>query len=218
MRFVNAVPKLNSDHSPGMPAARKVPIFISCSAGSTCAGWCCRCAGWAVLDVLYHQLLDARRALVTFASPSPEPPGTDYVTYWRPYAPASGHPAALGGSGAARHARQVRISASAYTAQMLASEWRETSAAALRAARACPHEALATQGHTLPTADFTATLAVEAAIHYLDMTVALPAAPRPDPASLALVRQVLDQLAGSPLPASWDDVTCALKGTGHYYL
>ena len=173
-----------------------------------------RCAAWTVLDVLYHQLLDARRALVTFASPSLEPPGTDYVTYWRPYAPASGHPAALGGSGAARHARHVRISASAYTAQMLASEWQETSAAALRAARACPHEALATQGHILPTADFTATLAVEAAIHYLDMTVALPAAPRPDPASLALLRQVLDQLAGSPLPASWDDVTCALKGTG----
>ena len=70
-----------------------------------------RCAGWTVLDVLYHQLLDARRALVTFASPSPDPPGTDHVTYWRPYAPASGHPAALGGSGAARHARQVRISA-----------------------------------------------------------------------------------------------------------
>jgi len=173
-----------------------------------------RCAGWTVLDVLYHQLLDARRALVTFASPSPDPPGADYVTYWRPYAPASGHPAALGGSGAARHARHVRICASAHTAQMLASEWQETSAAALRAARACPYEALATQGHTLPTADFTATLAVEAAIHYLDMTVALPAAPRPDPASLALVRQVLDQLAGSPLPASWDDVTCALKGTG----
>ena len=93
------------------------------------------------------------------------------------------------------------MTASAYTAQMLASEWRETSAAALRAARACPYEALATQGHTLRTADFTATLAVEAAIHYLDMTVALPAAPRPDPASLALVRQVLDQLAGSPAPS-----------------
>jgi uncharacterized protein (TIGR03083 family) len=173
-----------------------------------------RCAGWTVLDVLYHQLLDARRALVTFASPSPDPPDTDYVTYWRPYSPASGHPAALGSSGAARHARHVRIAASAYTPEMLASEWRETSAAAIRAARASPYQALATQGHRLPTADFTATLAVEAAIHYLDMTVALAAAPEPDPASLALVRQVLDQLAGSPLPASWDDATCALKGTG----
>ena len=105
-------------------------------------------------------------------------------------------------TGPARHryARYVRIAASAYTAQMLASEWRETPAATLRAALACPYEALATQGHILPAADFTATLAVEAAIHYLDMTVALPAAPRPDPASLALARRVLDQLAGSPLP------------------
>ena len=173
-----------------------------------------RCAGWAVLDVLYHQLLDARRALVTFASPSPDPPDTDYVTYWRPYSPASSHPAALGSSGAARHARHVRIAASAYTPEMLASEWRETAAAAIRAARSCPYQALATQGHTLPTADFTATLVVEAAIHYLDLTAALATAPEPDPASLALVRQVLARLAGSPLPASWDDATCALKGTG----
>jgi Mycothiol maleylpyruvate isomerase N-terminal domain len=177
-----------------------------------------RCAGWAVLDVLYHQLLDARRALVTFASPSAGPPDTDYVSYWRPFSPASGQPAALGSSGAAQHARHVRIAASAYPPQTLAGEWQETSAAAIRAARTCPHKTLATQSHALATADFTATLAVEAAIHYLDMTVALAAAPEPDPASLALVRHVLDRLAGSPLPASWDDATCALKGTGRLTL
>ena len=28
------------------------------------------------------------------------------------------------------------------------------------------------------------------------------------------MRQVLEGLAGAPLPASWDDATCALKGTG----
>jgi hypothetical protein len=177
-----------------------------------------RCAGWVVLDVVYHELLDARRALCTFASPSADLPDADYASYWRPFAPASGHPAALGSNGPARHARHVRIAASAYTQQMLAREWRETAQAAVRAARACPHEALATQGHTLRTADFIATLAVEAAIHYLDMTVALPAAPGPDPASLALARQVLDELAGSPLPGGWDDATCALKGTGRLLL
>jgi hypothetical protein len=63
-------------------------------------------------------------------------------------------------------------------------------------------------------ADFTATLAVEAAVHYLDLTLHLPAAPPPAPAALALVRRVLDGLAGQPLPARWDDVSCALKGTG----
>jgi hypothetical protein len=58
-----------------------------------------------------------------------------------------------------------------------------------------------------------ATLVVEAAIHYLDMTVDLSAAPKPDPASLALVRELLEALAGSALPSTWDGATCALKGT-----
>jgi len=115
-----------------------------------------RCAGCAVLDVLYHQLLDAPRALVTFAGPPPGPPDTGYVTYWRPFSPASAHPAALGSSGAARHAQHVGIAASAYTPHMLSAEWQETSAAAIRAARACPHEALTTQGHALATTGFTA--------------------------------------------------------------
>ena len=66
----------------------------------------------------------------------------------------------------------------------------------------------------LATADFIATLAVEAAVHYLDLTAGLPAAPPPDAASLALVRRVLDGLLGTPLPGDWDDRTCALKGTG----
>ena len=58
-----------------------------------------------------------------------------------------------------------------------------------RAARSCPYQALATQGHTPTTVGFTATLVVEAAIHYLDMTVALATVPEPDPAPLALVRR-----------------------------
>jgi uncharacterized protein (TIGR03083 family) len=171
-----------------------------------------RCAGWAVGDVLYHQLLDARRALRTFASPSAEPPDVDDVEYWRAYSPDGDY--APGGDEAAEHARHVRIVASAYPPGALAWEWRETAAAACRAARACPHAAVTTQGHVLATADFTATLAVEAAVHYLDLTAGRPAAPPPDAASLALVRRVLDGLLGTPLPGDWDDRTCALKGTG----
>src|SRR6516225_12091866 len=111
-----------------------------------------RCAGWAVGDVLYHQLLDARRALRTFASPSAGPPDVDDVGYWRAYAPQGD--AADGGAEAAAHARHVRIVAAAYPPGTLAWEWRETAAAAGRAARACPHEAVTTQGHVLATADF----------------------------------------------------------------
>jgi len=71
-----------------------------------------------------------------------------------------------------------------------------------------------TQGHTLTTGDFIATLAFEGTVHYLDLTVGLPSAPDPDPASLALVRRTLDGLLGTVLPGDWDDLTYALKGTG----
>ena len=173
-----------------------------------------RCAGWAVSDVLYHQLLDARRALRTFASPAAGPPDTDQVSYWRHYGAGSGSAAGPGSAEAARHARHVRIAASAYDPDQLAWDWRETSAAACRAALACPHPAVTTQGLVLTTADFMSTLAVEAAVHYLDLTVALPAAPSPPQTPLMLVRWVLAGLAGAPLPGGWDDVTCALKLTG----
>jgi len=172
-----------------------------------------RCAGWAVGDALYHQLLDARRALRTFASPAAGPPDVDQVGYWRFY-PLQGETAEAQHAENAAHARHVRIVASAYPPGALAWEWRETSAAACRAARACPHHAVTTQGHVLTTNDFMSTLAVEAAVHYLDLTVALPSAPPPDPDSLAIVRWVLNGLLEAPMPGEWDDETCALKGTG----
>jgi uncharacterized protein (TIGR03083 family) len=171
-----------------------------------------RCAGWAVGDVLYHQLLDARRALRTFASPADGPPDVDQVGYWRHY-PGQGETEA-GRAENAAHARHVRIAASAYPPGALAWEWRETSAAACRAARACPHEAVTTQGHVLTTADFMSTLTVEAAVHYLDLTVALRSAPPPDADAMAVTRWVLNGLLGAPLPGEWDDQACVLKGTG----
>ncbi|MBN1174278.1 MAG: maleylpyruvate isomerase N-terminal domain-containing protein [Micromonosporaceae bacterium] len=173
-----------------------------------------RCAGWTVGDVLYHVLLDARRALRTFVTPATAEPDVDYITYWQPFSPHSGKPFALGGAAAAAHARHVRIAASAYQSAALFWEWRETSSAACRAARACSHERVAAQGHVLTTADFLATLIVEATVHLLDLTVELEGAPGPDTAGLALVRQVLDGLLGAPVPMSWEDAIYALKGTG----
>jgi hypothetical protein len=175
-----------------------------------------RGAAWAARGGLYHQLQDARRALITFATPAThgQPPDVDDVSYWRPYSPRSTEPTRLGSPGAARHAQHVRVVAAAYPPGALAQEWRETAAAAGRAAAACPYPALSTQGHVLATGDFMATLAVEAAVHYLDLTVELPSAPPPDPGPLALVRRVLDGLLGAPMTGPWDDVTYALKGTG----
>lgn len=175
-----------------------------------------RCAGWTAGDVLCHQLLDARRALIALASPAApdQSPDLDDISYWRPYSPASAEPTRLGSPDAARHAQHVRIVAAAYPPGALAAEWRETAAAAGRAAAACPYPAVVTQGHVLATGDFIATLAAEAAVHYLDLTVGLPAAPPPEPLSLALVRRVLDGLLGTPMPGPWDDASYALKGTG----
>ena len=172
------------------------------------------CAGWAVTDVLYHQLLDAQRALVAFATPVTEPADRDDVSYWAAFTPKAGEAGDRARAAAAAHARFVRVAASAYSPGSLARVWSETAASVCRAARACPAAAVATQGYVLRPADFTATLAVETAVHYLDLTVSLPSAPRPGPASLALVRRVLDGLLGSPVPASWDDPSAAVKGTG----
>ena len=81
-------------------------------------------------------------------------------------------------------------------------------------ARAYPHQAVDC-GIVLDTGDVIATFAVETALLYLDMTVAIPAAPDPDRASLAFGRRVIDGLLGTALPeAQWDDRTYLLKGSG----
>jgi hypothetical protein len=108
--------------------------------------------------------------------------------------------------------------ASAFSPAKLTWEWTETAEAARRAARACPHQLVTTQGHVLRTADFIGTLAVEATVHYLDMTVELPATAPPDPISLGLVRRVLDGLLGEAPPDDWGDLTYVLKGTGRLAL
>src|ERR1043165_8297243 len=70
-----------------------------------------RCAGWAVADVLYHQLLDARRALRTFASPSDAPADCDDVSYWTDYAPGAGDDSPAHAAESAAHARYARAAA-----------------------------------------------------------------------------------------------------------
>lgn len=175
-----------------------------------------RCAGWSVGDVLYHQLLDARRALRTFATPGSGPADRDDISYWRPFSADGDIPP--GSAAAADHARHVRIVASAFSPAKLTWEWTETAEAARRAANACPFQMVATQGHVLRAADFMATLAVEAAVHYLDMTVGMPGASPSDPVSLGLVTRVLDGLLGQQSTLGWDDETYVLKGTGRIAL
>jgi uncharacterized protein (TIGR03083 family) len=167
-----------------------------------------RCLGWSRGDLLFHLLLDAQRALVTFATPAAGGPDVDFASYWAPFQP--------GAEGYLRHARFTRRIASAFESDLaIVALWTETAAAAARAATALPGDVkVATQGHVLLAPDFLATLAVEATIHHLDLAAGETSLAGPSGPGLAVTRQTLDGILGQPVPAGWDDVTYALKATG----
>ena len=171
-----------------------------------------RCLGWSRADLLYHMLLDAQRALVTFATPAAETANADFVSYWAPFRP--------GAEGYGAHAQFVHRAASAYRSHLvIVAQWRETAAAAVHAASALPADAkVATQGHVLAAGDFLATLAVEATIHHLDLAAGHPSLAGPSGPGLAVTRATLDGVLGQPVPADWDDVGYALKATGRAQL
>jgi uncharacterized protein (TIGR03083 family) len=168
------------------------------------------CAGWAVADVLYHLLGDARRGLVALATPAGRDADVDFVSYWKSWQP--------GYDDGLVRTRAFRLATAAVTAptgpRVLVCAWRETAPAAVRLAGLAPYPVVATQGHTISAADLAATLAIEAAVHHLDMIAGLPAAPAPAAACLALVRRALDGLLGGRADPGWDDTVYALKGTG----
>jgi hypothetical protein len=167
-----------------------------------------RCLGWSVCDVLCHLDLGMVEILVALASPTDRQADTDFAAYWRDCC-APGEPD-LG------HARWIRLVASAYARPGgVVRHLRLTAGAALRQAPAAPADRrLEFQGHVIEPGDFLATWVVEAAVHHLDLTLQLPDAPPPAPASLQVTRETLDALLGEPLARDWDDTSYALKGTG----
>lgn len=166
------------------------------------------CRGWSRRDLVFHLLLDAQRALVTFATPASGEADVDFISYWAPFRP--------GAEGYAAHARFVRRVASSYRSDLvIAGLWAETAAAAAHAAAALPADVnLATQGHVLVAGDFLATLAVEATIHHLDLVAGDGSLAGPSGPGLAVARQTLDGALGEPVPVGWGDVDYVLKATG----
>lgn len=171
-----------------------------------------RCHGWVVGDVLFHLLCDAQRALVALASPAGGPPDRDFVTYWSGAAAEAVDPGP--------EARWVRRSAAAFRdGTGIVSLWRDTAPAAVRAAgNAAPDGYITTQGHVLAVGDLLATLATEAVIHHLDMTVELHRAPSPHPDAMAIAARTLDGLLGAPRPDRWSMEEYLLKATGRVSL
>ncbi|MFG2637629.1 maleylpyruvate isomerase N-terminal domain-containing protein [Streptomyces sp. NPDC048362] len=166
------------------------------------------CTGWAIRDLVFHCLMDAQRGLVALHTPADRPVDRDAVTYWRDWRPDT--------IGAANGRRWARVSASMFLDfGQLRELYLETTAAAVLAAHAAdPARRVATQGHVLTAGDLITTLAVEATVHHLDLTVALPLAPGPSPEGLTALRATLDGLLGTPAPPQWSDTHYARVGTG----
>ena len=161
------------------------------------------CAGWCVRDLVLHLLSDAQRALVALHTTVDAPQTTDAVRYWSTVPP--GTDAGL---------RAVRVMAAAYSSlELLAGQYAETAAAVLHATGAAdPQQVVVTQGSALRVADLVDTLVVEAAVHHLDLVVALDR-PGPAAAPLAAVRRTAEALLGAPFPAG-DDAAVARTATG----
>src|SRR4051812_19729442 len=170
------------------------------------------CTAWAVRDLTYHCLGDARRALVALHSPTSDPADRDAVTYWQDWAPDP--------VGAAHGRRNARVGASMFLHWAdLRELYTETTLAVTEAGgRAAPAARIRTQGHVLAVDDLLSTLAVEASIHHLDLTLDLPSdtpGVRPaDDAALGEVRRVLDGLLGGPPDPGWSDERYARVATG----
>src|SRR3954468_4489386 len=165
------------------------------------------CAGWTAVDLGFHLLSDARRALVALHTPADGAADTtamDYWTAWRPPEPGDEH-----------ELWSTRIAASAHGGLVpIAARYAETTAAVVVASGGVrPGHVVRTQGRSLTVADLLSTLTVEAAVHHLDLVLRLDR-PGPSAEPLAEVRRILEGLLGGPLPDRWDDVTAARRGTG----
>ncbi len=168
------------------------------------------CLGWSVRDLTFHCLADARRGLVALHTPSERPPSTDSVGYWGSWGVPEDDDTGR---------RMGRMQTGAFeTWDELRDAHAEGARAAVHAARAAdPTAVVATQGHAITADDLLRTLAVEAAIHHLDLVAHLHL-PGPSADPLSEVRAVLDALAPVAFPDDWTDRDVVLVGTGRAHL
>jgi hypothetical protein len=165
------------------------------------------CAGWTPVDLGFHLLSDARRALVALNTPADGPVDTTAVDYWKAWRPPAPDDE--------DELWSTRVAASVQGGlRAIQRRYAEAAPAVVVAAgRVEPSDLVRTQDAVLTVADLLSTLVVEAAVHHLDLVLHLDR-PGPAAAPLAEVRRILEGLLGAPLPDGWDDVTAARRGTG----
>lgn len=176
-----------------------------------------RCTGWTAGDLLRHLLADAERALAGVRTPTDDPATATFASYWDtlPSATDSG-PGDDGPGDAAADGAATDSGATDVVAAALLLRWFDVASAAVRAVADAPIDGrVRSRGQVLAVPDFVTTLVVEAAVHYLDLSVALPG-PAPlsaDAAALAHAT-LAARLRGAAAPVGWHDELYILKCTG----
>lgn len=166
------------------------------------------CAGWLVRDLVCHLVIDAQDVLITLATPTDAEPTRDAATYWQvsDTPPTGDDPL---------DALTVRLAAAYEDPGLLKFHLDDVGSAAGRAAAlADPAMRVGTQDQVLTTADYLTAYVLEWTLHHLDLIAHLPAAADPPAETLARARELLEQVAGTPFPASLPDKDTLRVATG----
>jgi hypothetical protein len=166
------------------------------------------CAGWLVRDLVCHLVIDAQDVLITLATPSDAAPTRDAATYWEVTAtpPTGDDPL---------DALIVRLAAAYEDPALLKFHLDDVGSAAGRAASLASLEGrVGTRDEVLTVGDYLDAYVMEWTLHHLDLVAHLPSVAGPPAEGLARSRELLEQIAGVPFPASLADADALLVGTG----
>jgi hypothetical protein len=165
------------------------------------------CAGWLVRDLVCHLVIDAQDVLITLVTPAETEPTVDAITYWDLVDPPTGEDPL--------DALIPRLAAAYGEPRWLKFHLDDVGSAAGRAAElADPAVRVSTKGEVLTIGDYLAAYVLEWTLHHLDLIAHLPSAAEPPGETLAAARASLEDIAGSPFPASFSDKDALLIGTG----
>ncbi|MEK0097141.1 maleylpyruvate isomerase N-terminal domain-containing protein [Streptomyces sp. A475] len=165
------------------------------------------CAGWLVRDLVCHLVIGAQDVLITLVTPADTEPTVDAVTYWGIVEPPTGEDPL--------DALIPRLAAAYGEPRWLKFHFDDVGSAAGRAARlADPAARVSTRDEVLTVGDFLSAYVLEWTLHHLDLIAHRPTAAEPPAEALAAVRATLEQIAGTPFPASFSDTDALLVGTG----
>ncbi|MGI8312491.1 maleylpyruvate isomerase N-terminal domain-containing protein [Saccharopolyspora hattusasensis] len=166
------------------------------------------CTGWLVRDLVCHLIIDAQDVLITLVTPADAEPTRNAVTYWN----VAGTPPT---GDDPLDALIVRLAAAYEQPWLLKFHLDDVGSAAGRAAElADPGVRVSTQDQVLTAGDYLSAYVLEWTLHHLDLIAHLQDAAEPPTESLSRTREMLEEIAGEPFPASWSDKDALLVGTG----